>query len=291
MAFIVQGLLHVPSIKPAVPTEAALLRSSINFLSTASQSHLPSSANPDEQSLGILNMLPKNLTIYWALASSIAIWFLFIHSPKFIVRRKVYADFPLATHLTAAYSIYLSCIINTLFTPSTLNGKARPWHVWIGRVGMVSGLVSFGFGLYCAWWPYRPVTPPFGFSIGITIGGVAQISTQRAGYQAIQRFYVLKAKVKEMEEATGESVELETLKEQKETALRTHVFNMVALFVSACGIPAGMRIAEMLPNYLGIARDIGVIAFFLLMCKPFGDSYFKLPKQVTIKGGRSFKSE
>ncbi|KAI2491184.1 hypothetical protein MHU86_23379 [Fragilaria crotonensis] len=275
--------MFLPS-SPIVSPEISLQRSSINFLSAASQSHLPSASNPDEQSLGILSMLPKNLTIYWVVASSIAIWFLFIHSPKFIVRRKVYADFPLATHLIGAYSIYLSCMFNTLFTPSTLDGKARPWHVWIGRIGMVFGLVSFAFGLYCAWWPYRPITPPFGFSIGITIGGVAQIITQRAGYQAIQRFYVLKAKVMEIEEATGESEELETLKTQKETALRTHVYNMVALFVSACGIPAGLRIADLLPTQLGIARYIGVITIFLLMCKPFGDSYFKLPKPVTIKG-------
>ena len=272
MAFIVQGVLLIQSSSTIASSQAALI------LSSATQGRLPQVAIPDDQGIEIFSMIPKNLTIYWALASSIAIWFLFIHAPEFVIRRKVYADFPLGTHLIGAYSIYLACIFNTLFTPSTLNGEARPWHIWIGRVGMVSGLLSFGFGLFCAWWPYRPIRPPLGFSIGITIGGIAQIATQRAGYRAIQRFYVLKAKLTELEEAKAASEEIEELKKQKESALRAHVYNMVTLFVAACGIPAGLRIAEVLPNSMGAVREIGVIAFLLFMCRPFGDSYFKSTK-------------
>ena len=282
-------MLRVQSISLILPSKAAQIASSTTlFLAASSQDCLPPSAIPDEEGKAILTMIPKNLTLYWALASSIAIWFLFIHAPEFIIRRKAYADFPLATHLIGAYSIYLACMFNTLLTPSTLNGKARLWHVWIGRAGMVSGLTSFGFGLYCAWWPYRPIRPPLGFSIGITIGGIAQIATQRAGYRAIKRFQVLKAKLKEAEEGKAGNEEMEELKTQQNLALRKHVYNMVTLFVSACGIPAGLRMAEMLPNHLGFVREIGVVVCLLLMSKPFGDSYFKSSKQET-KRGSDFK--
>ena len=285
MAFLAQGLSQVRSVTPWSSFKAVLLPNSSTFLVPASTAVLvhPTASHPNEQDLGgIPNMgtLLKNVSIYWIFASSIAIWFLFVHSPTFIIRRKVYNDWPLATHMIGAYTIYLACIVNTLFTPSTLGGKARPWHVWIGRIAMISGLVSFGLGLYCAWWPYRPITPPMGFSLGITIGGIAQIFTQRSGYLAIKRFNALKAKVNDMERSKKQGDELEELKKQKESALRTHIYNMVALFVAACGIPAGMRIADMLPEKFGIVRLIGVIVGFQLIAKPFGDTYIKSDKKM-----------
>ena len=263
MAFLVQGLSQLP--------DQALLSSKASLL--AFPSALPSASYPEEHDSGILIMLPKNLSIYWVFASSVAVWFLFVHAPEFLIRRKVHQDFPLATHMTGAYTIYLACIFNTLFTPSTLHGKARPWHIWIGRIGMISGLVSFGFGLYCAWWPYRKILPPLGFSIGITVGGIAQILTQWSGYRAIRQFSSLKAKVKDMEQANKKGEQLDKLKDQTEAALRTHIYSMVSLFVLACGIPAGMRIADMLPESMGVARVIGVIVVFKMIAKAMGDTY------------------
>jgi peptidoglycan biosynthesis protein MviN/MurJ (putative lipid II flippase) len=57
---------------------------------------------------------------------------------------------------------------------------------------MVSGLVSFGLGAYCAWWPYRETRPPIGFAIGITFGGIAQVIAQRSGYNAIMAIQCIK---------------------------------------------------------------------------------------------------
>jgi hypothetical protein len=71
----------------------------------------------------------------------------------------------------------------------------------------------------------------------------------------------------------------EECKRQKESALRTHIYNMIGLFVAACGIPAGMRIADMLPEGLGVARLIGVIVLFQLIAKPLRDSYIKSDKR------------
>ena len=226
-----------------------------------------------------MSMLLKNVTFYWVFASSIAFWFILIHAPAFIIQRKVYNDWPLATHVIGASTIYLACVVNTLFTPSTLGGKARPWHVWIGRIAMIAGLVSFGLGAFCSWWPYRETRPPMAFSIGITLGGIGQVIAQCIGYNAIRRFKALKARLEDMEEAKIQEDELEECKRQKESALRTHIYSMIALFVAACGIPAGMRIADMLPEWLGLTRLIGVIVLFEVMVKPFGDTYIKSDKR------------
>jgi hypothetical protein len=248
------------------------------ILETSSQSKLPSKFLYLEDKYNSFiagNTMPSNLSIHWIIASSIAVWFLFIHSPPFLIKRNVLSDFPFATHMFGAYTIYLSCMFNTLFTPSSLRGKARPFHIWIGRIGMISGIVSFVFGFYCAWWPSRLTRPPLGFSIGITIGGLAQIVTQYVGYVAIQKYQKITTKLKEMDASNIQENEVEKMKQQSQGALRTHVYNMVFLFVAACGIPAGLRIADMLPASWGIARTIGIIILFELMGKAFGDSYFK----------------
>jgi hypothetical protein len=177
--------------------------------------------------------LPKP-SIYWILSVTLAIWFLFIHSPPILLERHAFSDFPFAAHLFGAYSIYIACIINTLITPSTFHGKAYGWHVWIGRLGMISGLISFVFGAYCAWSSYRINRPPMGFSIGISTGGIFQIAIQYLGYTSIQKFKALKAKVNEMEMRDQHGDDLDNLKQQKDSALRNHV---------ECHDLASMRIA------------------------------------------------
>ena len=140
---------------------------------------------------------------------------------------------------------------------------------------MVSGVISFGFGLFCAWWPYRSSPPSLGLAIGTSIGGTAQILSQVAGFVAIKRYQKLKAQVEETEATSIGGEELEMLKLQKESALRSHVFSMVLLFVCACGLPAALRIAELLPEQLGFSRELGVIVLTVALSKPFGDFYFK----------------
>ena len=38
-----------------------------------------------------------------------------------------------------ALGISLACIHNSLLTPSLFDGQARPFHVYVGRVGMLAG--------------------------------------------------------------------------------------------------------------------------------------------------------
>ena len=223
--------------------------------------------------------LPKNLTIYWIISTSLAIWFLFIHSPPLLVKRKVIHDVPFAVHLTGAYTIYIACIANTLFTPSTLLGKAKPFHVWIGRLGLLFGYISFAAGAYCAWWPGRgDKLPDLGFAIGITVGGIAQVCAQTAGYRAIQKFKELKVQILELQrfdDKKMKTAEIDDLCKRRDDALRIHIFNMVSLFVAACGIPAGIRFASVLglgDSFMGL---IAPVVLLNLMVNPFATSYFK----------------
>jgi len=204
----------------------------------------------------------KNVNIYWIFASSLAVWFLFVHSPPILIKRQVWKDLPFTSHLMGAYTIYLSCIINTVLTPSTRVGSFS--HVWIGRIGMMAGLFSFVFGLYCAWWPWRSVKQALGFSIGITVGGVMQITTQMAGYRAIKKYQYLKTLG-----SAADSIELER-------AIKTHVYNMIGLFVAACGIPAALRLAGMFPTDLLVTLAmVGIISLLNVLIGPYGSSYFK----------------
>jgi hypothetical protein len=88
----------------------------------------------------------------------------------------------------------------------------------------------------------------------------------------------LKGEVEEMELAGKKGEELEKLKKEKEGALRSHIYNMVGLlFVAACGIPAGVRIADLLPEILGPLRIVGVIALTQWVIKPYGDTFIVKP--------------
>ena len=227
----------------------------------------------------IMMNLPKNLTIYWVISTFLAIWFLFLYSPPLLAKRKVIHDVPFAVHLIGAYTIYIACIVNTLFTPSTLFGKTKALHVWIGRLGLIFGYISFAAGAYCAWWPGRgDKLPDLGFAIGITVGGIAQVNAQTAGYRGIQKFKELKVQILELQRVDHKktkTAEINELCKRKDDALRIHIFNMVGLFVAACGIPAGIRFAVVLgwgDSLLGL-----IVPVVLLngMVNPFATSYLK----------------
>ena len=87
----------------------------------------------------------------WAAATSLCIYFLFIYAPKHLVSRKT--DIPplLIIHLIGAYSIYLACVHNILITPRCFNGRARPFHVWIGRFGLIVGVMGFVSRVIVTW--------------------------------------------------------------------------------------------------------------------------------------------
>lgn len=101
-------------------------------------------------------------------------------------------------------------------------------HVWLGRIGLLSGILSFSLGAILAWGRLGQPGITLGFALPITIGGCFQLQAELAGYKAIKRFH------SETDEVT------------KRKYLRVHIGNMLSLFVMACCIPAVIRLAEVL---------------------------------------------
>lgn len=199
--------------------------------------------------------LTDHLNIYWMSISGLCIWFLFIHTPPFIVKRRLWAtDAALSTHLAGAYTIYLTCMFNTFVTPSQLTTPTL--HKWMGRVGMVAGYVSFALGFYCTW--LRSSLPPMGFRVGITIGGLAQVAAQTIGYSSIKVY----------QKAAHPDV--------RRKALLTHISSMVSLFTAACSIPAALRIVDLIPSENGqVIGLIGSIVGLQMLVPPFTKTYYK----------------
>mmetsp|Transcript_7882 Transcript_7882/g.11403 ORF Transcript_7882/g.11403 Transcript_7882/m.11403 type:complete len:345 (+) Transcript_7882:20-1054(+) len=263
-----------------------------------------SSSSSSRSSMPNRLFLPKNLNIYWCLMSGLAVWFLFVHSPPILIRRRVYKDLPFSVHLLGSYTVYLSCVFNTLYTPSTTtlpflfcsnanantNSNARTAHVWVGRVALVMGAVGVVSGLYCSWWPYRETRPSsIGSSIGLSMGGTAQVILQIAGYRAIQKYQRLKRMIEEEVGNDSSSSSntititneiLEGWKKEKDSALRNHILNMIALFTVACGVPAMIRVVDMLPNNSNddsggittLCLVLGIVGLNSLVM-PFGNKY------------------
>eukprot|EP00543_Licmophora_paradoxa_P011689 CAMPEP_0202474274 /NCGR_PEP_ID=MMETSP1360-20130828/92292_1 /ASSEMBLY_ACC=CAM_ASM_000848 /TAXON_ID=515479 /ORGANISM="Licmophora paradoxa, Strain CCMP2313" /LENGTH=383 /DNA_ID=CAMNT_0049101383 /DNA_START=57 /DNA_END=1208 /DNA_ORIENTATION=- len=313
-----------------------------------------SSSSSSRSSMPNRLFLPKNLNIYWCLMSGLAVWFLFVHSPPILIRRRVYKDLPFSVHLLGSYTVYLSCVFNTLYTPSTTtlpflfcsnanantnsnartahvwvgrvalvilgsytvylscvfntlytpstttlpflfcsnanantNSNARTAHVWVGRVALVMGAVGVVSGLYCSWWPYREARPSsIGSSIGLSMGGTAQVILQIAGYRAIQKYQRLKRMIEEEvgnDSSSSNTITNEILegwKKEKDSALRNHILNMIALFTVACGVPAMIRVVDMLPNNSNddsggittLCLVLGIVGLNSLVM-PFGNKY------------------
>lgn len=200
--------------------------------------------------------------ITWVISTTLCIWFLFRHAPTHLSQKETIH--PLVyPHLIGAYSIYLVCAHNTLLTPSTFKGTARLFHIWIGRIGLLLGVMGFITGAILVWFIYD-YTENWGFSIGITVGGIQQMIAQYKGYKAIRSFKNIKLQI-----TSGEykSEELKVLQDEQDKNLSLHIENMVALFVMACGIPAFIRISEAyeinILILIGIANVLNV-----LMAKP-----------------------
>ncbi|KAL7523473.1 hypothetical protein ACHAWF_000538 [Thalassiosira exigua] len=176
----------------------------------------------------------------WAIATVVCLWFLFVHAPPLLASRE--SIHPLfALHLVGAYAVYLACVNNTLLTPSTLGGSARPFHVWVGRVGLALGLVGFVSGFVLTWL-ILDFRSNLGFSMGITYGGFAQAYLEVVGFRAIKRYQEIKARIETGDYQT--EAELLELKDEKDEKLRVHIWSMIPLFILACGIPALMRVCD-----------------------------------------------
>lgn len=176
----------------------------------------------------------RYLNLPWILATGLAVWFLFFHTPPFWKHRHLLqTDLILVVHICAASTIYLACVHNCLCTPG--GGDHLQQHTWVGRVGMVSGIVSFVLGVWMSWTRLGQSTT-VSFSLPITIGGLLQINAQYRGYVAIREY-----KEKKLAgDCSGP---------EQQALLRSHIGNMVSLFIMACGIPAALRLSEALaPN-------------------------------------------
>ena len=169
-------------------------------------------------------------------------------------------------HLIGAYSIYLVCVHNTMLTPSALNGAAKPFHIWMGSVGLILGVVGFVTGFILVWFVYD-YSANWGFSIGITYGGFAQMQLEFMGWRSIKKFQMIKTQINAG--AFRDEDELELLKDEQDALLKTHIQCMVRLFVLACGIPALLRICDVVGyGYLPIFLII-VYALTYFMTRPF----------------------
>ena len=169
-------------------------------------------------------------------------------------------------HLIGAYSIYLVCVHNTMLTPSALNGAARPFHIWMGRVGLILGVVGFITGFILVWFVYD-YSANWGFSIGITYGGFAQMQLEFVGWRSIKKFQMIKAQINAGD--YRDKVELELLKDEQDAQLTTHIQCNTRLFVLACGIPALLRICDVVGyGYLPIFLII-VYSLTYFMTRPF----------------------
>ena len=216
--------------------------------------------------------LPKNLSIYWTLSTTLAFWFLFVHAPPILIQRKVWTDPAFAIHIVGVYTVYLGCVVNALWTPSTQTGQ---YHVRIGRVALVAGIAGVISGAYKAWIPFGAY--PIGGAVALSIGGSFQLLAEWFGYFGIKEYQRCKARIEELEgnDIVGDDDRLALLEElhgKKAKALQTHISSMVALFVAACGIPAAVRVAAVFGKNELVALIVCIVALNL-MVNPYTRSY------------------
>jgi hypothetical protein len=229
-----------------------------------------------------LSGLAKNFNVYWVVATSLAFWFLGVHAPIFWMQRQLMRrDVWLAVHIVAAGTVYAACAHNCLLTPSVLLWRdgsttwtCRGLHTWMGRLGLLAGTLSFVVGAFLAWsrLGYTGVGgTTLAFSLPITIGGIAQLQAQYNGYMAIRRYQRLKDEIalklstlepiSTNETKTRHTQEIQDLAIQQRKALRLHIGNMISLFAAACGIPAGIRLAELITGGRdGISTVLAILA-------------------------------
>jgi hypothetical protein len=152
-------------------------------------------------------------------------------------------------------------------------------HIWMGRLGLVAGTIGFAIGAVLAWSRLGQAGMDLSFVVPITIGSIGQMWAQYYGYVAIRRYQRLKREIankcathERQLDSTREQNELheqviQALQVEQREALRYHIENMISLFVFACGIPASVRLGELLsgakdgiPATMAILAVIGVLS-------------------------------
>ena len=200
--------------------------------------------------------VPATLNIYWVLGTCLCVWFLWIHAP-IVLLAKDYIPPLLYVHLFGVYAVYMACVHNTLLTPSTFGGAARPFHIVVGRFGLILGVVGFVSGFILTW--LTKESYPLGFSIGITSGGIGQMMAQYTGYKAIRKFKEIKAQLEASSQEDIDQDERFRLEDEQDKQLIIHISQMFILFFLACGIPALMRMADSLGT-------LSLVLFIILFC-------------------------
>lgn len=212
--------------------------------------------------------LPKTLNKFWAAATAVCLWFLFIHTPAFLAAKYNSIRPVLAVHLLGVFSIYLICVLNTLLTPSTFHGAAKPFHIWAGRIGYILGPVGFVSGIVLTWF-IANFRENWIMSIAITYGGIRQMQGQLAGFRAIRRYSKIKAQIA-AREYNGKD-ELRALQGEADASLTIHIQAMVEMFVMACGTPAYIRLSGLID---GMSYSFPVL--FMIaghVCKGMSDQF------------------
>lgn len=230
-----------------------------------------------------------NLNGPWILASTLAIWFIVLYTPIFWFQRQLPThDITLAAHIVCAGTMYLSCAHNCLVTPSCINvctgQPSKTIHIWVGRIAMITGIISFILGVYVTWsrlnLPKELGGTDLRFGIPMTIGGIFQLVLQYHGYYAIRLYQSLgreiEYKVQHQQHMNADAVVSVTIQQQQQqyselyelkllqrNALQKHIGCMICLFVGACGIPASVRLADIITG--GHGKDIISIIIILFL--------------------------
>jgi hypothetical protein len=254
---------------------------------------LTTAASTTPTSSMTLSGLTKNFNVYWVAATSLAVWFLGVHAPIFWMQRQLARrDVLLAVHIVAAGTVYAACAHNCLLTPSVSLWRGSTWtcrglHTWMGRLGMVAGTISFVVGAFLAWsrLGYTGVGgTTLAFSLPITIGGIAQLQAQYSGYTAIRRYQHLKHEIAQKvstldSHSTNKTPqEIQDLAIEQRKALRLHIGNMITLFAAACGIPAGIRLAELITGGRGGISTVLAILVMIGVLQALGVWYMAAMK-------------
>lgn len=187
----------------------------------------------------------KNLNLFWAAGTGLAVYFLFVHAPQYLATIDISPT--LWIHIFGVYPIYLACIHNTLITPTTFSW-ARGFHVWVGRIGLVLGVMGFITGVILEWSNLDP--DELGGAIGVTVGGTIQMTAQFFGYRAIKRHQRFKKELAEIiarhgldgDDSDIDKKNIDDLREKRDAALISHVYNMLGVFLLGCGIPSMNRL-------------------------------------------------
>ncbi|KAI8899204.1 hypothetical protein BC833DRAFT_586613 [Globomyces pollinis-pini] len=184
-----------------------------------------------------------NFNLWFLLLTILSIWFTVGRGIPFFINPEKYGspkiDWIIGFHLVNAFITVWIMIWNLFHTPS--HGPTyRMIHKILGRCSLVTGLLSTIFGFTIVWFTRQLGDPlnseRIGFSIGISIGGFLQVSSQIQGYYQIRKGDV-----------------------------KNHQTSMTFAFFGGCCIPAIMR----LPTMLGLQIDSWNY-FAWVICLVFG---------------------